>query len=520
MITGTFTTAVGDISITIDDGGAGAYVEVSKLGNLKYEFDQTPDSIQIDRTIALYSYIQVVFLSLTESSEDLYTRLVDATATTPIDCTLSIDNFGVDTFDFSFELKQENIDYNEKEGTVAVRFTPKIDKEVTISNVINSVTNYKFEVAPVASENSDVLTGINVNCLPVEDYLDASMQSLFGNSFESFIKLSKNSSNVSYFRGYDNWTSPSTGYVIVDPADLPLPFNNETIQEPEELSTTANVSLHQVQNGAQVNTYYYVEASNILNEFPVGTAIGWFDDNSNDINGPKRIIRGFSSTSNIVVAGEINNVDPGFNLPDTPPVQIVTNGRIFAYDSNLNQVANDSIKELAGIEGSIYGAGFSKNFYVHRLSDNDTEYITLKYDLVTEIKQKKLNKFLQATVVRQIADYENEGIPNFGQIPKIEGQENPFRMPNLKGAGAFVRGNENATKSLEINLAPVYPFLNKATKTGTRFVNLTDDTAILERAITSAGALSYAQSLNQQSGGLKIEFTYLDALALKPYEVF
>ena len=412
---------------------------------------------------------------------------------------------------------------NEKEGTVAVRFTPKIDKEVTISNVINSVTNYKFETAKTAEDavdGSDNLTGVNVNCLPVEDYLDVSMQSLFGNSFDSFIKLSKNSSNISYFRGYDNWISPSTGYVIVDPADLPLPFTNETIQEPKELSTTANVSLHQVQNGAQVNTYYYVEASNILNEFPVGTAIGWFDNNSNDINGPKRIIRGFSSTSNIVVAGGINNVDPGFNLPDTPPVQIVTNGRIFAYDSNLNQVANDSIKELAGIEGSIYGTGFSKNFYVHRLSDNDTEYITLKYDLVSDIKQKKLNKYLQDVVVRQVADYENENIPNFGQIPKVEGQEDPFRMPNLKGAGAFVRGNENATKSLEINLAPVYPFLNKATKTGTRFVNLTDDTAILERAITSAGALSYAQSLNQQSGGAKIEFTYLDALALKPYEVF
>jgi len=118
MITGTFTTAVGDITITMDDGGAQSYVEVSKLGQLKYEFDQTPDSIQIDRTIALYSYIQVVYEGLTESSEDLYTRLVDATATTPIDCTLSIDNFGVDTFDFSFELKQENIDYNEKSGEV------------------------------------------------------------------------------------------------------------------------------------------------------------------------------------------------------------------------------------------------------------------------------------------------------------------------------------------------------------------------------------------------------------------
>jgi hypothetical protein len=197
------------------------------------------------------------------------------------------------------------------------------------------------------------------------------------------------------------------------------------------------------------------------------------------------------------------------------------------YDSELNQVANDSIKELAGIEGSIYGTGFSKNFYVHRLSDNDTEYVTLNYDLVSEIKQKKLNKFLQATVVRQIADYNNEGFNQFGQIPDIEigtGLTRSLRIPLMRGAGAFVRGNENATKSLEINLAPVYPFLNKASKTGDRYIafSATSNTAqtALERSITSAGARSYSQSLNQQSGGAKIEFTYLDALALKPYEVF
>ena len=536
MITGTFTTAVGDISITMDDGGAGAYVEVSQLGNLKYEFDQTPDSVQIDRTIALYSYIQVVFESLTESSEDLYTRLVDATAATPIDCTLSIDNFGVDTFDFSFELKQENIDYNEKEGTVAVRFTPKIDKEVTISNVFSSVTNYQYQ--PLQRDTvPDTLFNTNLNCLPVEDYLEASMQSVFANNFDAYIKLSKTSSNVSYFRSNASWDDGTNGFVIVDPADLPLPLKAENFQEPEELTVTANVTSNVTvfgpynDNGITVDYFsyyeYYVEATDLFNEFPVGTAIGWFADDQTV--GPLGILRSKSSSSNVVVVGPV--ITDSLPIGSTAPVggseQILTSTRIFVYDSELNQVANDSIKELAGIEGSIYGTGFSKNFYVHRLSDNDTEYVTLNYDLVSEIKQKKLNKFLQATVVRQIADYNNEGLNQFGQIPDIEigtGLTRSLRIPLMRGAGAFVRGNENATKSLEINLAPVYPFLNKASKTGNRYIafSATSNTAqtALEKSITSAGARSYSQSLNQQSGGAKIEFTYLDALALKPYEVF
>jgi len=379
----------------------------------------------------------------------------------------------------------------------------------------------------------DTLFNTNLNCLPVEDYLEASMQSVFANNFDAYIKLSKTSSNVSYFRSNASWDDGTNGFVIVDPVDLPLPLKAENFQEPEELTVTANVTSNVTvfgpynDNGITVDYFsyyeYYVEATDLFNEFPVGTAIGWFADDQTV--GPLGILRSKSSTSNVVVVGPVitDSLPIGSTAPIGGSEQILTNTRIFVYDSELNQVANDSIKELAGIEGSIYGTGFSKNFYVHRLSDNDTEYVTLNYDLVTEIKQKKLNKFLQATVVRQIADYENEGIPNFGQIPAIvigSGLTQSFRMPNLKGSGAFVRGNENATKSLEINLAPVYPFLNKATKEGTRFVNLTDDTAILERAITSAGALSYAQSLNQQSGGLKIEFTYLDALALKPYEVF
>jgi len=530
MITGTFTTAVGDISITMDDGGAGAYVEVSKLGNLKYEFDQTPDSVQIDRTIALYSYIQIVFESLTESSEDLYTRLVDATATTPIDCTLSIDNFGVDTFDFSFELKQENIDYNEKEGTVAVRFTPKIDKEVTISNVVRSVTNYDYR--PL-QRDSDSLSITNLNCLPVVDFLDKGMQTMFGNSFDPFIKPSKNASNVSYFKSNATWSDNDPGFVIVDSGDVLFPNNENTYGDPVELATSANVTANTVYSLYNIDviagtqdvletTTYKVEATDILNEFPVGSAIGWFFND--EIRPPIRIARG-QSTQNIVVSV------PFFNqfttaYTGTPPAntdnQFLTGGRIFAYTPAVNTKVSDTIKELAGIEGSIYGTGFSKNFYVHRLSDNDTEYVTLNYDLVTDIKQKKLNKFLQATVVRQVADYDNNGFDQFGQIPTTS--EQSIRLPNVKGAGAFMRGNENATKSLEINLAPVYPYLNKASKSSGNYISVSLDTIAsetsLERSITSAGSRAYSQALNQESGGLKIELTYLDALALKPYELF
>jgi len=264
--------------------------------------------------------------------------------------------------------------------------------------------------------DSDALSGTNLNCLPVVDFIDEGMQSLFGNSFDAFIKPSKNASNVSYFKSNASWSDNDPGFVVVDSGDVVFPNNENTYGDPVELAITANVTANVVNSLYNIDviagtqeiletTTYRIEATDILNEFPVGSAIGWFIND--EVRSPLRIARG-QSTQNVVVTVPFFNQYVTAYTGSAPPNtdnQFLTGGRIFSYTPAVNTKVSDAIKELAGIEGSIYGTGFSKNFYVHRLSDNDTEYITLNYDLVSSIKQKKLNKFLRATVVDKCAEH-------------------------------------------------------------------------------------------------------------------
>ena len=529
MITGTFTTAVGDISITMDDGGAGAYVEVSKLGNLKYEFDQTPDSVQIDRTIALYSYIQVVFLSLTESSEDLYTRLVDATATTPIDCTLSIDNFGVDTFDFSFELKQENIDYNEKEGTVAVRFTPRIRSNVLNETVIDQAgTNYVYK-----AEDADGNV-TNLNCLPVGNYIGEALNRVFDNSFTNYIQSAKTSSNVKIYPEDADLSNGDESLIMVSQSGVNFVFAENDL-DVQQGSGTVDVNFDRTLiseytyagTGYQDFQYvYYIRQTDILNQVSAGDRIQLFGQQSQTT--PLELNISASTQDELVTVVYTRSFIAGtipipLNVTDQ---SLYTDINFFILSGIAIDKAEKTLKELSAATGAIFGTGFSENFFVYRLSDNDSTYITINYEQdVVSIKQKRLNKFINEAVVRQVSDQRNVGEAQFGVI----NNSGNLIIPNLIGAGTFSRLRPSALKSLEINLAPAYPYLNKGTKSASGYLFYDSITASnnneivnsdLEKRLTDAALQSYIQSLSQENGGLKIEMECLSALTLRPYSLF
>ena len=529
MITGTFTTAVGDISITMDDGGAGAYVEVSKLGNLKYEFDQTPDSVQIDRTIALYSYIQVVFLSLTESSEDLYTRLVDATATTPIDCTLSIDNFGVDTFDFSFELKQENIDYNEKEGTVAVRFTPRIRSNVLNETVIDQAgTNYVYK----AEDQDGNVT--NLNCLPVGNYIGEALNRVFDNSFTNYIQSAKTSSNVKIYPEDADLSNGDESLIMVSQSGVNFVFAENDL-DVQQGSGTVNVNFDRTLiseytyagTGYQDFQYvYYIRQTDILNQVSAGDRIQLFGQQSQTT--PLELNISASTQDELVTVVYTRSFIAGtipipLNVTDQ---SLYTDINFFILSGIAIDKAEKTLKELSAATGAIFGTGFSENFFVYRLSDNDSTYITINYEQdVVSIKQKRLNKFINEAVVRQVSDQRNVGEAQFGVINNSAN----LIIPNLIGAGTFSRLRPSALKSLEINLAPAYPYLNKGTKSASGYLFYNSITASnnneivnsdLEKRLTDAALQSYIQALSQENGGLKIEMECLGALTLRPYSLF
>lgn len=278
--------------------------------------------------------------------------------------------------------------------------------------------------------------------------------------------------------------------------------------------------------------YYYVGTQPVL----LGTVVKVISDISLDL---------------VPAEGSINvsNVTAGFGsgyLPNRRP-------------------ALDVLKELAGIEGSVFGSAFSRNFYINRLTDTQTP-VQLDYNDVINSKLSRTSLYLGNSVVSQLAvqtsqvfrrekvkkgffdklfgmrdryRFVNEGIPDdpYGTFPSTDGGENQTdilranrQLPVLARVSSGNVGNPRASKELRIELAPAYPLLSKGVLRYDIIGNLTNPTFIsdksiqsdttLESALTTSGLRNYLRALSSVEGDFIVDFEIKGALSLKPYETF
>lgn len=532
-----YNSAVGLVEIQIANTSGGSYYgHINKMGAIKYKFDQTPDQVNINRTIALYSQMTIEINQYSKRNRDLYDLLIadttDLTGNKVLDVSVNVSPESTAFFEkterFLFEINQKNINFNEKEQTIQLKFTPRLKKEVTISDIVDSGTNYTYKVKKT-SDN----TTVNINCLPAGDFIDRAMQKVFDNesltNWNTKIQLSESRLDSSaytnvVFDTHSNWQNNQQGFVVCGYSELI--FNTaDLIRETVAGEGTATI----IRNTEGTNlppplnriVTYKIQATNILNQFNAGDSISF--DLPDEPLRTAYVLQNLSTQNEIVVSYyPFYQVTKPDNTFLNVPFSITRVKQPFLTDGL--QV----LKQMAGTEGAIFGSGFSTNWYIYSLYQDPTNAVTIRYQDVIDLKDKRDLLFLSDSLVGQIASLyygASNGYEGYGQL--LNNQD--ATVPNILQYNAVIKGNKDATKSLRIQQPTAYPFLNKVIRNGSVYEYVpivTEDTdpaefdRSLEKSLTENGILSYFNTLNQIGGGTKVEVQISGAFKIKPYDLF
>jgi len=457
MIRSSFKTSVGEVIVEITTGGSQIDAFINKIGEIKYQFDQTPDSIDINKTIALYSQMSVDLNKYSLENIDVYDRLMNPpNGAEPLDVVVVVrpyDDTGIfyneKTARFNFQLEQKNINYREKDELINLRFTPRLKTNVTVSDVVDGGTNYNYAVRQTTSSTNTT----NLNCLPVKDYISRAMEKIFDNEGESNWEtiidssqtgLDTNSYTNNVFEDYSNWSSGQQGFVICGyselvfespDADTETVFGNGLVTIDRTITNTnLNIPFDQIVN-------YNVQATGLLSQFNNGDSISF---NLPDQQPLTFYVFFANSTANSIQTSYF----PQYTVRPTNATFSNVAFQITRKVQPSLVPAVQTLKQLAGTEGAIFGTGFSKNFYVYRLFNNLSNVVSIDYSNVIDLSEKKDSFFLNNSLVGQIASLyygTGNGYSGYGQLLN---NKNAI-LPNILDYNSIIKGNANANKSLK-----------------------------------------------------------------------
>jgi hypothetical protein len=521
MITGSFDTAVGTVRLEIADGGSSVDMRITDIGSLNYDFDQTPESVTIDRVQALYNFISVTILYQDGYGFDLWERLIDSAITLDkIPCTLTIDTWDGQSYQFLFKLRIADLALSEINGTIQLKLNPNFDDEVDINTVYSAIDSGKK--ATFTKKSYSLLENQNNTPIPlsnetytatgVKDWIDKALNEVFDNNFANVIKPSLANLGSGYTdEVYDSLQSSGSKRQL-----LMLDIEStKFVSSEDNTRLVAGTGTISIINPTTYDSTIFITGS--------GT------DFTNEVQFGDYIVVGGISY------GKIEQVDSSFltftyifydtanvtNPQDEFPNFGVTNSAYFILKRQnvMQQPAIKALKDLAGMEGAVFGCGFSRNFYFNRLRGDAGENVSINFDTqVVDMNPKAYYLSLGTSLVSQRADFRRIGEKLFGAY----GSTNPNinrQIPNLTDRGSITRGNANASKELKIELAPAYPMLNKGIRQSNGTYN-GDDILFdvgLESALTANGLRSYFQALSSTSGNILIEITLLGAFTVKPW---
>jgi hypothetical protein len=169
MITGTFNTAYGIVTVSVDAGtGTG---QILSVGALKYEFDITPDSVVIERLMAVYQRFDVSWMAYAVDGQDLY----DLFTTADADVTVTVAGYDGNTYTFPFMLKPFDVSIDERSQVVKTSLSVFVDNTVTVGDVWAELN---------ASHTSDIFdyhtSGGTHDAVSSKLFIEVAMSELFG----------------------------------------------------------------------------------------------------------------------------------------------------------------------------------------------------------------------------------------------------------------------------------------------------------------------------------------------------
>ena len=510
MITGSFDTAVGRLTMAINDGGTSATMQITDIGSLSYDFDQTPESVTIDRVQALYSFINITILYQDDYGYDLWTRLIDsAISLTDIPCTLTIDTWDGQSYEFKFKLRIGDLSLSQINGTIQLKCSPNFDADVTVDTVFSAVDAGKKATFKKKSYSGNFSNNRTYTATGVKDWIEVALNEVFDNSYTNVVKPSLTNSGDGYTTEiYD--TLQASGdkrqFLLLDISSVDF---RSSEYAPTITQGTGTITIQNPSNNEST-----IQVTGTGTSFLSEIEVNDFIVVGSQTFGPITEV-----VSNTTLTFEDLWYDP-VDGSGTPPDYGVTNSTFFIQrkQTAMGQPALKALKDLAGIEGSVFGSGFSTNFYFNRLRADSGEDIQIDFDTqVVDINPKPYYLSLGTSFVSQRADYRRIGDKLFGSYPSQSGENR--QIPNLSDRGSITRGNANASKELKIELAPAYPMLNKGIRESSG--EFDGDKILfdlgLESALTYNGLRSYFQAISSTTGNILIEITLLGAFNVKPW---
>lgn len=132
MITSTFNTRFGDVTITIDDGGTTATFKTLGFATIDYDFDITPDETDIDRVSVFYGRFSIDADNKDSLGNDLYDRLrTNIPVLESVDMKVEVDRVG-DNWIFEYKLSRQDLELSEITRKITIKGTADIDNGQTM----------------------------------------------------------------------------------------------------------------------------------------------------------------------------------------------------------------------------------------------------------------------------------------------------------------------------------------------------------------------------------------------------
>jgi hypothetical protein len=553
MIKGSFTSATGVIDIEFNDGLVPVTdMDITQIGELSYSFDITPESVTIDRLLALYSNFKFSFNGINQVGTDIYEAMVEKLILANRTINLVITTHEGEAFTFGFECSINDLEIDERTGIASLLCKPQV-ADITFKDVFEQiVANNPAKVTNYGKRNL-INPSVNFSLYPatgVATWIKQALPMLFGNSFDVDFVSSKTGLTPLY--STDVYAEPALNknmFVLLNMADGFMP--NDESDSVTEFTGTATI-----QYVNKVNGFF------LLDPYIGVTGVG---TNFNTANVGDQFY--YYNGSNLVQTGIITRIDSPTSLRlsslganfNSSNVRVAFSKATFPNE----RPAIDVLKELAGIEGSVFGSGFSRNFYINRLADTQTP-VELDYANVINAKLNRTSLYLGNSLVTQLGVQTTVvttrvkkkrsfwdklfGVQRFGTsttplpddpygtYPSSDGLGNVLteteqqqrianrQLPVLNRVTSGSLGNPRASKELRIEVAPAYPLLSKGKIPASQPIyyieeNQFGDTS-LESALTANGLRNYLRALSSVDGDFIIDFEIKGAFSLKPYETF
>jgi hypothetical protein len=147
----TFTTKSGAVTVTITDAGADTTFRMLDLGEIKYEFDLTPDTLNIDRVVAIFSTVEFSLHLYDGNGNDLYDRLVNTTSNK---VKIEIDFYNGTSGLFQFTHLPSDVTIDEVSQIVKLKCKPF--QPTTTMGQFFANANYAADIMPFEKQAADL----------------------------------------------------------------------------------------------------------------------------------------------------------------------------------------------------------------------------------------------------------------------------------------------------------------------------------------------------------------------------